>query len=993
MSKIKCDKQNRINNNKENIRNINSSMSIVYFTIRKNIHYIKEGTKLYYSLVKILLITFFIFIFTRSNHGEFYEKWRNKPNIKRICVERLNRSLYEYQISNNSNYFNNVYAYNEYIQIDNYNNVIDYLGNYVKNDILNNYEPMNINNEIINTKCNVLLRKQRVLYEEKTDVVTTSGGASETLGDIRNKIKSRTERSTGNIYENGMYGPKKGKIDNLSNKPTEFRRTNNTDYETKLRDVPTDVNDRRKINKMESEVKPKVINFRNGGVNKSRVVEYEVVPKIVTTKDEGNRKINRVEYEIRAKYDTTRKNEENNNDTETNDISSKVEKKKNEKTMKNQNVANDITKPKTDTTQQKRSNSKSNDMNGVKSNVTTSKEIQPEKPSNNNQMKQGTNPFIDDDVSDKKYKLQDSNKGLKVTTNSTNVKNKLGDNNNQMKHGTNPFIDDDVSDKKENLQDSNNGLKKGTNPFIDEDELEEILRLEREEKLKNENKKNGVDNQNKISNPRSPIKSNNKNKQNSQNAQNETDIPNKLDSQNVPNKQIIADKLDNENKENTQCNKNVNIKKSDIGINEKSSLETSKDNQLTGKNNDAKNKSVKTSKFKDVLLDVAQDIENGISSDILNKNEKGKKLKSEYTTQNEVLNKNTRNIDDSDNLFEKACDLQIESQQDFNISQESGLDYTDEYEGDLNKEYDSYSDRDSTTMEYEEYYDEYCDYDDNYVGNPMKLFTSDIMNNYGNIKSGLKHKTNKIARTVLKGIDDIDDEESSIKEKNENKKKNEKDKIVIDKEDTSDKVSLYSTDSEGYFNNKDYYGNGNFYRSDNYYDSDMYSNSDDSDSDDNNPITVLASEIVDACGNIKGGALKVKDLITEGGPQLLDITANVVGGKTKDGLNKVKDIVSKTCGIDIESDIDLETETNPIKWHQVIRHKYRKLHFGWKLFLNIGPPAVLGIITAVVCATASTTGIWGIPLALMAGMLFFQVYRLTKKLYYNKGKRSIKELL
>ncbi|SOV83834.1 Plasmodium exported protein (hyp17), unknown function [Plasmodium sp. gorilla clade G3] len=942
---MKCAYQSNVENNRKMNNTYISSPNKYSKTIRTQ-YIIRTRIILYYVFVIFWFFHCFIFIFTRSNHGEFYEKWRNKPNIKRICVERLNRSLYEYQISNNSNYFNNVYAYNEYIQIDNYNNVIDYLGSYVKNDILNNYEPMNINNELINTKCNILLRKQRVLYEEKTDVVTTSGGASETLGDIRNKIKSRTERSTGNIYENGMYVPMKGKKDKLSNKKNELKLPNKMEHEKKL-NVPTKTNDTHKINRMESEVKPKVINFTDGGLNNKRIVEYEVVPIIVTTKDEGNKKINRVEYELRAKYDTSENSEVNNNDTETNDISSKVEKKKNESTMKNQNVANDITKTKTDTTQQKRLNSKSNNMNGVKSNVTTSKQTSLEKPSNNN----------------------------------------------QMKHGTNPFIDDDVSDKKENLQDSNNGLKKGTNPFIDEDELEEILRLEREEKLKNEKKKNGVDNQNKISNPRSPTKSHNQNKPNSQKVQNEKDIPNKLDSQNVPNEQIIADKLDNENKENTQCNKNVNIKKSDIGINEKSSLETSKDNQLTGKNNDAKNKSVKTSKFKDVLLDVAQDIENGISSDILNKNEKGKKLKSEYTTQNEVLNKNTRNRDDNDNLFEKAYDLQIESQQDFNISQESGLDYTDEYEGDLNKEYDSYSDRDSTTMEYEEYYDEYCDYDDNYVGNPMKLFTSDIMNNYGNIKSGLKHKTNKIARTVLKGIDDIDDEESSIKEKNENKNKNEKDKIVIDKEDTSDKVSLYSTDSEGYFNNEDYYGNGNYYRSDNYYDSDMYSNSDDSDSDDNNPITVLASEIVDACGNIKGGALKVKDLITEGGPQLLDITANVVGSKTKDGLNKVKDIVSKKCGIDVESDIDLETETNPIKWHQVIRHKYRKLHFGWKLFLNIGPPAALGIIAAGIGIANIGTGMWAIPLAFMAGILFFQVYRLTKKIYYNKGKRSIKELL
>lgn len=68
MSKLKCDKLHRINNNNENIGKMNSSVSIIYSTIRKNIHYMKEGTKLYYSLVKILLITFFICIFTRLNH-------------------------------------------------------------------------------------------------------------------------------------------------------------------------------------------------------------------------------------------------------------------------------------------------------------------------------------------------------------------------------------------------------------------------------------------------------------------------------------------------------------------------------------------------------------------------------------------------------------------------------------------------------------------------------------------------------------------------------------------------------------------------------------------------------------------------------------------------------------------------------------------------------------------------------------------------------------
>ncbi|CDO67248.1 Plasmodium exported protein (hyp17), unknown function [Plasmodium reichenowi] len=1032
MSKLKCDKLHRINNNNENIRKINSSMSIIYSTIRKNIYYMKEGTKLYYSLVKILLITFFICIFTRSNHGEFYEKWKNKPNIKSICSRRLNRSLYEFQISNNSKYFNNVNGNNQNIQIDNYNNVIDYLDDYSQNDILNNPESMNINNEIINTKCNVLLRKQRVLYEEKANVVLRSEGASETLGDIRNKLKTRTETTNGNIYESGLYGPMKGKIDNLSNKTTDLKRTNNTDCGTKLR-TPMNVSDNIKSNIGEPDPKTKVINLKNSGVSKSRVVEYEVVPKIVTTKDEGNRKINRVEYEIRAKYDTTKKNEENTNDTTTNDTSSNME-TKNEPTMKNPNVTNDMTKPKTDTTKQSSLNSKSNNMNSVKSNVTTSKETPLEKPSSTIENKGGNNPFMDNDLSDKKGNMQDNNKGLKATTNKTNVKNKLGDNTKQT--------------------------NQGTNPFMDEEELEELLRREREEKNKNEKKKNVGDNQNKKSNPSSQNKTNSQNKQNSQdktnkqnkldtqngkneknipnkldtqngkneknipnkldtqnvknekdtpnkldsqNGKNEKNIPNKLDSQNVTSKQNIPNKLDtqngknekdtpnkldNENKENTQSNKNVNAKKSDIGTIGKSNIETSKDKQLTTKSNDENKNSVKSSKFKDALLEVTKDIENGISSDMLDKNQSGKQLKSESLKKNELENKNTKNMDGSKNVFEKGYDLKTESKRNLNISQESGLDYTDEYNGEFNKEYDSYSDIGSTTMEYDEYYNESYnsdDYDDNYVGNPMKLFTSDIMNNYGNIKSGLKHNTNKIAKTVLKGIDD---EESSVKEKNENKNKKKKDKIVIDKDDTSDNVSLNSTDPELYYNNDDYYGNGS------YYDSDTYSNSDDSESGDDNPITVLASEIVDACGNIKGGALKVKDLITEGGPQLLDLTANVVGTKTKDGFNKVKEIVSKKCGLDVESDIDLENETNPLKWHQVIRNKYRKLHFGWKLFVNIGPPAALAIIGGLVAGLGGAyTAVCSLPFILMAGILFYQVYRLTKKLYYNKEKRRIKKLL
>ncbi|ETW15674.1 hypothetical protein PFFVO_05454 [Plasmodium falciparum Vietnam Oak-Knoll (FVO)] len=975
MSKLKCDKLHRINNNNENIGKMNSSVSIIYSTIRKNIHYMKEGTKLYYSLVKILLITFFICIFTRSNHGQFYEKWKNKPNIKSICGRRLHRSLYEFQISNNSKSFNNVYGNNQNIQIDNYNNVIDYLDDYSQNDVLNNSKSMITNNEIINTKCNALLRKQRVLYEEKGDVVLTSEGASETLGDIRNKLKTRSETTNGNIYESGLYGPMKGKIDNLSNKPTDLRRTNNTDYGTKIRTPHMNVNDNIKSNIREPEPRTKIVNLKNSGVSKSRVVEYEVVPKIVTTKDEGNRKINRVEYEIRAKYDTTRKNEESTNDTTTNDTSSNME-TKNEPAMKNPNVTNDMTKPKTDTTQQIRLNSKSNNMNGVKSNVTTSKETPLEKPSNTVENKEGKNPFIDNDLSDKKSNMQDNNKGLKVTTNKTNLKNKLGNNTKQIKQGANPFIENDVSDKKDNLQDSNKGLnvttnktndktkledntkqiKKGTNPFMDEDELEELLRLEREEKIKNEKKKNEDDNQNKKSNPSSQNKTNSQNKQNSQ------------------------DKTNKQSKLDTQNGKNEKNEKS-----------------IPKKNDENKN-SVKSSKFKDALLDVTKDIENGISSDMLNKNQKGKQLKSESLKKNELENKNTKNMDGNKNEFEKGYDLKTECKRDFNISQESGLDYKDEYDGEFNKEYDSYSDTGSTTMEYDEYYNETYnsdEYDDNYVGNPMKLFTSDIMNNYGNIKSGLKHNTNKIAKTVLKGIDD---EESSNKGKNENKKKKKKDKIVIDKDDTSDNVSLNSTDPELYYNNDDYYGNGNnyengsYYGNGSYYDSDTYSNSDDSESGDDNPITVLASEIVDACGNIKGGALKVKDLITEGGPQLLDLTANVVGTKTKDGLNKVKDIVSKKCGIDVESDIDIETETNPLKWHQVVRNKYRKLHFGWKLFVNISPPAALAIIGTAVAITGFNA-YCAIPFALMAGILFFQVYRLTKKHYYNRKKTVTKKIL
>ncbi|SOV25489.1 Plasmodium exported protein (hyp17), unknown function [Plasmodium sp. DRC-Itaito] len=1037
---MKCAYQSNVKNNRKMNNTYKSSLN-KYSKLIRTEYIIRKRIILYYVFVNVLFFVCFIFIFTISNHGQFYETFKYKPNTKGIYLKRLNRSLHEHQISNNSKCFNNIYVNDQNILIDNYNNEIDYLNDYVKNDILNNSAQININNETINKKCSVLLRKQRVLYEEKTDAVTTSEGASETLGDIRNKLKTRTEAPDGITYGNRMHGPMKGKLDNLSNKPSEFRRTNNKEYETKLKGRPTNENDYRKNIMKEPEVKTKVINLKNCGVNKSRVVAYEVVPKIVTTKDEGNRKINRVEYEIRAKYDTTSKNEENNNDTTTNNISSKME-TPNESIMGNSNGTYEVREEKMNISQQSRLNSKSSNMNGIKSNVTTSKETPIAKPNNNienkdgknpfidndvsnkkgnlqdnnrklnlttnsnnvknklgnnnNQMKQGTNPFIDDDVNNKKDNFQDNNRKLNVTTNTTNIKNKLGNNNNQMKQGKNPFIDDDVNDKKDNLQDSNRVLKKGTNPFTDEDELEEIHKKEREEKIRNEKKQNGGNNQNKKSSPKSQNKSINQNKQNSQN---------KTINQNVPNKQNIPNKLDNKNKENTQCNQNENLKTSDNQINEKSSMDTSKNNTVNKKNNDDNNNSVKSSKFKDVLLDVAKDIENGISSDMLNKNHRlknenknqGRKLKNESITQNELENKSARNMDDSKNLFEKGYDLKTESKRDFNILQESGLDYTHEYDRVLNKEYDNYSDRGSTSMEYDEYYGEYCDYDeyedyndydDNYVGNPMKLFTSDIMNRYGNIKSGLKHNTNKIAKTVLKGIDDIEDEGPSIKEKNKNKNNKKKNKIVIHNEDISDRVSLNSTDSERYYNNEDFYRNGNYYGSDHYYDSDMYRNSDDSDSDDDNPITVLASEIVDAYGNIKGGALKVKDLITEGGPQLLDMTANMVGNKTKDGLNKVKEIVTKKCGIDVESDVDLENETNPLKWHEVIRIKYRKLHFGWKLFLNIGPPAALAIIGTVVAVFSSSY----CPIAFipMAAILFFQVYRLTKKHYYSKKKIGIK---
>lgn len=114
------------------------------------------------------------------------------------------------------------------------------------------------------------------------------------------------------------------------------------------------------------------------------------------------------------------------------------------------------------------------------------------------------------------------------------------------------------------------------------------------------------------------------NKLDSQNAKNEKDIPNKLDSQNVKNEKDTPNKLDNENKENTQSNKNLNAKKSDIGTNGKSNIEASQDKQLTTKNNDENKNTVKNSKFKDALLEVTKDIEHGISSDMLNKNQKGK---------------------------------------------------------------------------------------------------------------------------------------------------------------------------------------------------------------------------------------------------------------------------------------------------------------------------------------------------------------------------------
>lgn len=84
--------------------------------------------------------------------------------------------------------------------------------------------------------------------------------------------------------------------------------------------------------------------------NIKRIVEYEVVPKIVTTTEEGKVRINRVEYELRAKYEKSKNYEVNNNDRETNDISSKME-TQNEPTIKNSNDTNDVKKEDTNITQ------------------------------------------------------------------------------------------------------------------------------------------------------------------------------------------------------------------------------------------------------------------------------------------------------------------------------------------------------------------------------------------------------------------------------------------------------------------------------------------------------------------------------------------------------------------------------------------------------------------------------------------------------------------
>ncbi|ETW54447.1 hypothetical protein PFUGPA_04313 [Plasmodium falciparum Palo Alto/Uganda] len=467
---MKCAYKCNVENNQNMNNTFKSSLNKCFKMIRTEC-IIGKRKILYYMSVNVLFFLCFIFIFSRFNSGQFYEKWKNKPNIKSICGRRLHRSLYEYQICNNSKYFK-VYGNNQNIQIDNYNNAIIYLDDYSQNDVLNNSKSIILNNEIINTKCNVLLRKQRVLYEEKKDV--SKEGNSETLGDLRSKLKTKTEKTNRNIYAN-VYE------NNLNTKENELNLPNNAENENQS-NIPTNTNDARQRNRTESDVKPKVINFAHGGFNNKRIVEYEVVPKIVTTTEEGKVRINRVEYELRAKYEKSKNYEVNNNDRETNDISSKME-TQNEPTIKNSNDTNDVKKEDTNITQQGRVNSNSSNINGVKSNVTT-KETQSEKPCNNNQTKQATNRFIKDDESDKKDKIQDNNKGLNVTTNKTNLKNKLGNNTKQINQGTKPFVGDDISDQKDKFQDSNKGLKKGTNPFIDEDELEELLRLEREEKNK-----------------------------------------------------------------------------------------------------------------------------------------------------------------------------------------------------------------------------------------------------------------------------------------------------------------------------------------------------------------------------------------------------------------------------------------------------------------------------------------------------------------------------
>lgn len=140
--------------------------------------------------------------------------------------------------------------------------------------------------------------------KKKKDV--SKEGNSETLGDLRSKLKTKTEKTNrniyANVYESGIYVPIGWNIDNLNTKENELNLPNNAENENQS-NIPTNTNDARQRNRTESDVKPKVINFAHGGFNNKRIVEYEVVPKIVTTTEEGKVRINRVEYELRAKYE------------------------------------------------------------------------------------------------------------------------------------------------------------------------------------------------------------------------------------------------------------------------------------------------------------------------------------------------------------------------------------------------------------------------------------------------------------------------------------------------------------------------------------------------------------------------------------------------------------------------------------------------------------------------------------------------------------------